>query len=134
MIFYLSHNFAAREALRDSVIPIIEANGHTVQSRWITEDHDGGNHSNEDRKRFATEDFLDITASDYVLHWCDQFGPKSGRGKHIEVGYALATGKRIIIIGKECEESVFYFLPNVRRFRNIQEWGNYMVALPKESQ
>lgn len=35
MKIYIAHNFAARQELLDTIVPTLEALGHTVTSQWI---------------------------------------------------------------------------------------------------
>lgn len=134
MIFYIAHNYAAKfephglktfaQALNDS--------GHVCNSRWLFEEgHGGKGKSPEEQKKYAMEDFLDISNSEYLIHFCDQVGPTPGRGKFVEVGYALAVGKRVLIVGNDCDECVFYFMQNCRRFKTVEALGFFIEALPK---
>lgn len=112
MKVYLAHNYAARGWLKQ-VVPMFEAAGHEVTSRWITSVKDLP-------KDEADMDLEDIQRSDALVFFAEQFGHKPGKGKFFELGYALALdeeyvnecGKsriRVIIVGKD-DSCVFYSL------------------------
>jgi len=122
MKIYTAHNFAARKYLRDHIIPQLEALGHKVIARWATEpDHDKEGLNNE-----CVKDIQDLSQCDAILLFTDNFGDRPGRGKYVELGYALAQNKLIFLFG-EADDCVFYHLPGVKRITNLNEigWGIY---------
>ena len=46
--------------------------------------------------------------------------PYSRGGRHVEFGYALATGKKVRVIGPE--ENVFHGLPGIAHYKSFDEW------------
>lgn len=130
MNIYLAARYSRREELCD-YREELQALGHTVTSRWLN-----GNHQIEDaglstegahneRVRFAQEDWDDLMAADTVI--CFTESPRSGPargGRHVEAGAALATGKRVIVVG--FRENVFYCLPQVEFH---PEWETALIAL-----
>lgn len=117
MKFYLAHNYDAREALARDVVPLFEAAGHSITSRWITEREEG--RSDDDQRLYAERDLEDIRLADALVHFSDQVGPTPGRGKYIELGYAIGIGKPVIAIGP-ANLTVFYFLTEVRRVKSVK--------------
>lgn len=109
MKIYLAHNFAAREALRDTV-RLIESLGHEVTSSWITDD---SHVINDNARKSAEIDLADIDRADALILFTSQWGEKHGKGKFMEFGYAIAKGKRVFIYGPDQTSSVFYHLPQV---------------------
>lgn len=105
MTVYLSHNYSARKWLRESVTPRLRALGCRVTSRWISDHFESASEN-------ALADISDLDSAAVVLVFADQFGQRPGRGKYFEFGYAVARGKRIIVIGRE-PYMVFYDLPGV---------------------
>lgn len=96
----------------------LEALGHTVTSRWIDGDHqiDDGQTIDaqvSEKVRFAREDITDLVAAEVFIAFTEEprapLGTRGGR--HIELGYALALGKRVIVVG--WRENVFCWLPEV---------------------
>jgi nucleoside 2-deoxyribosyltransferase len=113
---YIAHNYSARILLRDTV-SILQKMGHQVASQWITDDaHEGVNHE------AARMDLDDIDRADALLLFVDQIGDTSGKGKYIEMGYAMGTHKPVILIGKD-DGCVFYHLADcgMRRIQSLEE-------------
>lgn len=127
MKIYLSHNFAARFMLGNVVVPILEGAGHTIISRWVFLE------GQEDAKTAAEADLEDIIEADVFLFWPEQIGATPGRGKYIELGYALALGKEILLITRGSDEllsgCVFYQLTNLMiPLKNIGEAIEFLKA------
>lgn len=108
MRFYLAHNYAAKEWLKENIVPILEREGHMVTSRWLhqTEAPHG------ERASYALRDLEDIHRADHLLLFGNNFGERPGRGKYFEFGYAYSNGKLISVIGEQ-RECCFYELPGV---------------------
>jgi nucleoside 2-deoxyribosyltransferase len=114
----------------------LQALGHTVTSRWIDGGHEltkeGSRQSDHaERIRFAQEDWADLMAADCVISFTEEPRQTNARGgRHVEFGAALATGKRVIVIG--WRENVFHCLPQVEFF---ETWEEAFAALsPSEAQ
>jgi nucleoside 2-deoxyribosyltransferase len=58
---------------------------------------------------YAEQDMADVLRSDVVVVFTHQ--PSSTGGRHVELGMALAAGKRVIICGDR--ENIFQTLPQV---------------------
>jgi hypothetical protein len=85
--------------------------GFTVDARWLSGDHDGRTGG----ARYAQEDFEDVRAADVVMAFTEEPCSNKGRGgRHVELGLALAWGKRVVIVGPR--ENVFCWLPQVEQF------------------
>jgi nucleoside 2-deoxyribosyltransferase len=95
--------------------------GYHVCSRWIRGDHEiTGVNDDSEQRRFAEENFADILMADIVICRSDPLFFRSGRGgRHVEFGIALATKKRIILIGER--ENVFHWIPRVEVYRTFEE-------------
>lgn len=117
MKVYLAARFRDKPKLleyRDDLI----FHGIEVTSRWLIADHEwvGQNDDEMPREvgaRFAREDIEDIDAADVVVCFTQEprvMGNSRG-GRHVEFGYALGTGKHIMVVGPL--ENVFYCLPHV---------------------
>lgn len=95
----------------------LEALGYEVTSRWINGDHqmpeEGSPQAKHaERIRFATEDRDDLAAADIVIAFAEEPRKTTTRGgRHVELGMALALGKRVI--GVSWRENVFFCLPEV---------------------
>jgi nucleoside 2-deoxyribosyltransferase len=113
---YLAHNWAAREYLRNVVVPELEERGHRVTSRWISVEAE---HDNDNGEKYAVEDLEDIELADTLVFFAKQMGETPGAGKFVELGYAIRAGKRVIVVGEG--RCVFYHLPSVRRVGVLEE-------------
>jgi nucleoside 2-deoxyribosyltransferase len=118
MKVYLAHNFAAREWLKEFVIPYIEDYGHKVTSSWITDDR----HLTPSYKtQSAVVDLQEIEEAGAIVFFADQFGFTPGEGKFVELGYAIRAGKIVIVVGGKDKRCVFYNLNIVRHADNLEE-------------
>lgn len=112
MKIYLAGAWNAKPEVRDIRLRL-ERMGHTVTSRWI--DWAGplsGEAREQELRRSASVDLEDIRNSDMVLIFTCK--PSTHGGFHTELGYALALGKRVEIIGPR--PSNFFHLPEVSDF------------------
>lgn len=92
--------------------------GHEVTARWILGDHELRSEGQSDADawavRWAQEDWDDLVAADVVVNFTEGPGEVPGRargGRHVELGAALALGKRVIVVAHR--ENVFHHLPQV---------------------
>ncbi len=129
---YLAARYSRAEEMRQ-VRQDLAALGLFVTSRWIDGQHEltpeGSAEAHEaDRTRFAQEDRRDL----YAAHWVISFSEeprmtKTRGGRHVELGLALALGKRAIVVGHR--ENVFHHLPEVEFYPT---WIEALAALTAE--
>lgn len=115
MKIYIAHNYAARQDLR-LVVSALLRYGHEITSRWITDDSivDGLD------AKTARMGLDDIDRAYALLLFTDNFGDRPGKGKYVELGYAIASGKKIFLIGQDTS-CVFYHLPHLVRIQDLRE-------------
>ena len=123
---YLASNFAHRDFLRETVKPYLESRGHEVTSRWIWDDTHL-EHGPLSEQRSAMHDLQDIDAAGALILYSDQHGPRQGKRKFIELGYAIRAGKICILLGGDQGSSVFYSLPTIRHADNIEDACRYLI-------
>lgn len=133
MRIYLASRYSRREELVQYRADL-ERLGHAVTSRWLNGGHqiDGRGLSmeakREERTRFASEDFDDVTASDLVISFTEVPRSTNSRGgRHVEHGIALGRGLSVWIVGPR--ENVFHCLPCVRVF---ESWAGVLAVLQSE--
>lgn len=114
--FYL----AAPYGKRNLVGPLAEEiakTGIVSTADWI--------HSQDDQARMtesalafsAAHDLDQIDKADVFIALTEPpYTPHTSGGRHVELGYALAKGKDVLVIGQY--ENIFQLLPPVRRFQN----------------
>lgn len=113
---YLASRYEDRPRMQEWKAQL-EAAGYVVSSRWINGSHEinEDDKGDEERRRFAEEDLADLLAAGIFLCHSDRSFFRSGRGgRHVEFGVAIATGKRILMVGER--ENVFHWLPRVEVF------------------
>lgn len=71
---------------------------------------------------FGQHDIEDLESAATVVSFTGE-GGKGGR--HVEFGYAIATGKRLVIIGRR--ENIFHCHPNVEQFSSWEEFLNFEI-------
>lgn len=92
---------------------LLEKAGYKVTSRWIH-----GDDPSVPPLARATYDLEDVRAADYLMLLSLPFGTLyKGGGRHVEFGYALALGKRMVVVGDY--ETVFIYLPEVRVYTTV---------------
>lgn len=118
---YIAATFARRVVLRHSVVAPLQAKGYEVTSRWIFEG-DGPVLGQDDLivdptlgEVPGTECLADVKRADMVAVLTDI--PSSTGGYHVELGYALALGKSIAIVGPPL--NVFHTLPTLKKYPTI---------------
>jgi nucleoside 2-deoxyribosyltransferase len=114
MNVYLASRFPRSDELREYRRQL-ESHGIHVTSRWLQGGHEWVQDGQEqtvpldEAARFGQEDLEDIDDADVVVCFTEEPRSAASRGgRHVEFGYALATNKRIVIVGPR--ENVFYCL------------------------
>lgn len=108
VVVYLCSQYQNRHWLRTMRYGL-ERVGLSVQARWIdTDDADVRSMSDAERQAIITMDLDDLTTSDVVVAFSlpEQHGWGTG-GRHVELGYAMAVGKPIVLVGKH--ENLFHY-------------------------
>jgi hypothetical protein len=121
MKIYLAARYS-RNLEMQGVRDILEALEHEITSRWI-DCHAGKyltsftpEHLNNDPEycsALAQHDLEDLIAAEMVVSFTDEKGGGKG-GRHVEFGYALALGKRVLLVGPR--ENVFHTMPQVEHY------------------
>lgn len=127
---YLAARYSRREELC-LYADDLRRRGHEVTSRWLAGAHqvsDAGlseEGTPEERQRFAEEDWADLRRAHVCIAFSEEPRVSNSRGgRHVELGAALAWGKRVLIVGPA--ENVFMCLSQVERF---EEWEQCVEAL-----
>lgn len=87
---------------------VLAKKGFISTATWIDSHLQEEHLSNEDRWKEARQDLLDIhRAGGFVL----LNGPSTSGGLHIELGFAIAKGKRIWLVGQP--STIFHYHPSI---------------------
>lgn len=119
---YVAGMFSMKEYCKKQAA-ILSSHGFVVTSRWIYETVPHNvtmkNLPDEYHKETAAADIEDIKHAEYFVQFVPtdtelvdtpvRFAARGGR--HWEMGYAYALGKKIIVIGPK--ENIFHYLPGV---------------------
>ncbi len=135
MKIYLAAQYERHDEMR-GVRDVLQALGHQVTSRWI--DQHGGDaleaatadqldKEPEKCAKFALADIEDLEAADTVMSFTRPGGGGRG-GRHVEFGYAIRGGKRLVLVGPR--EHVFHTLPQVEHY---PDWPHLVMALSGSS-
>ena len=117
MKIYLAAPYAARDILKEHV-PLFEYHGHEITCGWLKGTRPLGESSygisevstQEEVEAHAQMDLEDVEQADVVVLYTAGYVAEIGGldpvahnltsgGRHVEVGYALAKGKPVIVIG-----------------------------------
>jgi len=92
----------------------LERHGHIVTSRWLIEEQTGMSHQH------AQGDLEDVAAAQLLLALHPEGWHNKGTGgRHVELGYALALGKQIVVIGQRTNN--FHYLDCVRVIELLED-------------
>lgn len=121
MRIYLAARYDRQAEMREWREALVAA-GHEVVSSWL----DGPAPDAEDRldddvqARWAQVDMVDLRNADALITATEEpsVGYTTG-GRHVELGLALAWGKRVYLVGPE--ENAFHHLPEVTQHHDLPE-------------
>jgi hypothetical protein len=90
----------------------LKTRGHKIVSRWVYDD----SVCDVAEGVCAQRDLDDLEGTDTLIAFTG--GGRGGR--HVELGYSLAIGTNVIVIGKR--EHIFHYLPYVKHYNTWQEY------------
>lgn len=122
MRVYVAAAFGQLSAARKAADRIREE-GHEVTADWLYLEHPAP--TQEEKTEWALKDLRDVDRSDAVvlLSLPDGVEITSG-GRYVELGYAIARRKIVVVVGKQ--ETVFHWLPQVNRSSSIDDALEYL--------
>lgn len=96
----------------------LEAEGHTITSRWL---YDGQwkppVYDDTERRRGALNDHEDVENCEVLILQADDQRKCVGGGKHVEMGIALALDKPCFVVGER--GNIFHWHPLVKMVPNF---------------
>jgi hypothetical protein len=107
----------SRRAEMEVIADELKQHGYEITARWVY-----GGEENLDLEGICFLDLEDVLRADTVIsftHTRNTMLPTGG-GRHVEFGYGLAHGKRMVLIGPR--ENVFHSHPKVEVYDNIDSW------------
>jgi hypothetical protein len=124
MKVYLAARYSRKKEIK-SLVPVLLEHNIEVTSRWLEETGSDTAHLHEFTPKFCRQtayiDLEDIDKADTFVFFSEDptIGIPRG-GRHTEFGYALGTGKRLIVIGGE--ENIFHYLPQVVHYPDLNSF------------
>lgn len=113
---YLAAKFSRREEM-ESYVPLFNDMGYDVIARWVFGGEDGLT-----REDIAKLDLDDVAAADTLIIFTHpRREPQTGGGRFVEMGYAIALGKEIIVIGHH--ENVFTSAKGVKVYDTLTDFA-----------
>jgi hypothetical protein len=117
MKIYIAAHYDRRFEMLGVAADLVRA-GHEVTSRWIE-----GGRGEPPELLASVENFGDLARADCLVAFtespCGGAASAASGGRQVEFGVALATGKRLFIVGPR--ETVFHHLPWVEVYPSTGE-------------
>ena len=112
MKIYIAAPYPIRD-LAIEVMTTLEDAGHVITSRWLKS-------PDELADEHARKDLADVDEADLLLAMNPEGWENSGTGgRHVELGYAIARGKQVVLWGERT--NIFHYLSNVRVIKGLKE-------------
>lgn len=114
----------------------LEALGFEVTSRWLDGEHaqlDGqwAGLPTETVSEWARDDMEDIESAEFFILFSEEPGNGGRRGgRHVELGYAIASGAQCMIVGPR--ENTFHCLRDIQVFPTFKECIQFLEELRRD--
>lgn len=116
---YLAARFSDRPHM-EIIGDRLKIAGFEITARWVYGGEDGLT-----RAQIANLDIDDVAACDTLVSFTQPYGTLTkGGGRHVEFGYAMARGKRLVLIGDR--ENVFHHSPKVEIYPTFEAWLHHL--------
>jgi nucleoside 2-deoxyribosyltransferase len=118
---YLAARFLRREEM-EGYVPLFNELGYDVIARWVF-----GGEEELTREQIARLDLDDVAEAETLVIFTHPRGePQPGGGRFVEMGYALALGKEVIVIGPH--ENVFTSTTGVKVYDNLEDFSKGILT------
>ena len=125
MKIYLAARFARIEEMRGYADQLKE-DGHEITASWVYGGEEGLTFSD-----IASLDVNDVLRADAVVKFTEPYGSSNvGGGRHSEWGVAIASGRRLYLVGPK--EQVFDWYPGVIDFPEFKHLRNHLAGKKRE--
>lgn len=113
---YLAARYCRREEMENIALDLMNAYGYDITSEWVF-----GGEEGKTLEDIAIMDLDHVNSADTIISFTEteDVGYYTG-GRHVEFGYGLALGKRVVVIGRL--ENVFHSFPTVEQFDTLEDW------------
>lgn len=132
MNIYLAAQYHRKDEINKYAHALRSAGIH-VTSTWLEEPHDPNIEMSELPEilnaKYAAQDLLDIDDANMLVFFSVSDTELTRRGgRHVEFGYALGTGKPILVVGPR--ENIFHYKPEVS---HVASWDDALELLIHKS-
>lgn len=107
--------------------------GHTITARWLAPSHDADDKGPTltEWARHAREDLTDVLDCDLLIAYNpDGYENVGTGGRHVELGYALAINRRILLIGDRT--NTFHHLGAIKQIDQLGDFRQAVAAIEAE--
>lgn len=131
MNIYLMARYSRHPEMQQ-IAHALHARGHLVTSRWIWGEHQASDEAigtgtlGVFEQRLARDDMEDLARADCCVGFSEPLRTATRGGRHVELGMALAWGKRIVVVGGA--EHVFHALPQVIHVPDVNAFLTWVEA------
>lgn len=113
---YLAALYSRREEMEEYAIQLMNLYGYDITSRWVFGGEEGFT-----EKAIAIFDLEDVDEADTIVAFSQPYGTLyKGGGRNVELGWAMAKGKRCVLIGER--ENVFMSHPIIEQYDTLEDW------------
>lgn len=120
MKLYLASRFTNIKQVREYADQL-KSDGHEITANWVYGGEEGLTFTD-----IAVLDVKDVIRADALILFTEPYGtPVPGGGRMVEFGVALATNKRLFIVGDR--ENVFHWWPNITQFPRFEHLRNHLT-------
>jgi hypothetical protein len=129
MKVYLASRYSTKD-LMNTYAQELRASGIEVTSTWLEETH-GPNTQlqdvrDEELAGYAEADLRDVYRAEWLVFFSvDPTIPVARGGRHVEFGYALGLGRKILVVGPK--ENIFHYLPEIHFVNNFEEAKEFLL-------
>lgn len=115
---YLAAPYSAKDRINEYAAELRGLGIH-VTSSWLNEPHAPSTELHEltpeDHRKYAKQDLADIIAANVFVLFTDPTKTIVRAGRHVEMGFAIALGLPVYVVGTE-HENIFHYLSGVHHY------------------
>lgn len=117
---YIAGRYSKLKELKEESQAFVKA-GMQITASWLDNKEEGMSFND-----IAVIDLKDVDEADVLVLYTEPYGTQvPGGGRHVEFGYALAKGKKMVIVGPL--ENVFHWHPEVKVFPRTEYAVRYLT-------
>lgn len=128
MKVYLASRYSTKDLMNTYAQELL-ASGIEVTSTWLEETHADGRLTDlpdEEHLKWAEIDLRDVYRAEWLVFFSvDPAIPVARGGRHVEFGYALGLGRKILVVGPK--ENIFHYLPEIHFVNNFEEAKEFLL-------